>query len=90
MYSYAEWFTATSSSVGGTNISGSDREVVDLTHWGIFRHFIYEKQSICLKCLRDRVAGGYSQWVYVGLVLILRRRWDPGDVESLWINNDNQ
>ena len=26
-----------SSSVGGTNISGSDREVVELTGWGTFR-----------------------------------------------------
>ena len=32
-------YTATSSgsSVGGTNINGSDREVVDITEWGIFR-----------------------------------------------------
>ena len=30
-------FTATDSSVGGTNISSNDREVVDLTGWGTFR-----------------------------------------------------
>ena len=29
-------YTATSSSVGGTNMYSNDREVVDLTGWGTF------------------------------------------------------
>ena len=73
-------YTATSSSVDGTNISGSDREVVDLTGWGIFGSSEHRVVFINLKGPFLSVIADHKQFISeINIRIHQRRRRVPGN-----------